>query len=130
MTVTCGRFVVLYGYSGFQYMCFHCIKSFILGNKLNLKCLLEHSDPIFEKGKDIMRMARISNFCTNNFLHRAQQLTHKSYSNKSASLLTWSYHCRYFMIIITNLFTVTKYPILKWQWILYLLRRIILSTIT
>ena len=47
----------------------------------------------------------------------------KSCSNKATLLLGWSHRYKYSTVVIKIWWTVTKYPNLKWQWIVYLLRR-------
>ena len=47
----------------------------------------------------------------------------KSYSKKATLLPDWSHRYKNSTIVITIWLTVTKYPYLKWQWILCFLRR-------
>jgi hypothetical protein len=47
----------------------------------------------------------------------------KSYSNNATLLLGWSHRYKNATVVITIWWTVTKYPNLKWQWIVHLLRK-------
>jgi len=84
-------------------------------------------------GVYISQLIRYSKACVkySNFLDRAQMLTQKqSYSNKATFLLGWCHRYKNSTIVITIWWTGTKYPYLKWQWILYFLRKCFLSATT
>ena len=51
-------------------------------------------------------------------------------TNASPTRLGWSHRYKYATVVITILLTVTNYPYLKWQLIIYFLRRCFLSSIT
>jgi hypothetical protein len=54
----------------------------------------------------------------------------KSYSSKATLLPDWSHRYKNSTVVITIWLTVTKYLYLKWQWIVYFLRRCFLPSIS
>ena len=44
--------------------------------------------------------------------------------------VSWGYRCKNYIIVITIWLTVTKYPYLKWQWMLSVLPRFCITSIT